>query len=118
MIIFIDEYLDGVFVHAFTFRKGECLPDESSDSLAQGVIATLDMVGAPAFVAAVVLLWWNDLSIGFPQIGVAEAFFVTRRNRVPQHTARPFASTSQSVSYDLSGATTQSQPQPNFVLAS
>ena len=106
LVVLVNEYFDGVFVHTLTLGKGECLSDEPSHSLAQGIIAPLNVVGAPSFVAAVMLRGWNHLSISLPQIGIADAFFVTCRNCVPQDTTRLFASTAQSVSHDLSRATT------------
>ena len=106
MVVLVNEYFDGVFVHAFTFGKGECLSDEPSHSLAQGIVAALNVVGAPSFVAAVMLRGWNHLSISLPQIGIADALFVIFRNCVLQDTTRSFASTAQSVSHDLSRATT------------
>ncbi len=113
----MDEEADGNLMHFIGFGKGEGAAHKASHALAQGIVPTLDMVRLAALLAAVMLLCWHDLSIGRPEVAVAKAMLVSRSNATPQHAAGGFTTAAHGISYDLPGASAQSQPKPPLVLA-
>jgi len=75
------------------------------------------MVSFPTLLAAVMLLWRDDLRVGRPKVAVAQTLFVGLGNATPQHAAGGFAAATQRIRHDLPGSTAQGQPQPLLVFA-
>lgn len=107
--------MNGDLVHEVGFGKGGGFTGESADSLAQGAIESLNVVGWPISGRLLKLLTGHDPRIGFPDVSKAAPDFVSLGNPAPENAAGFHAPAPDGKSYNLPGAPTQSQPQPAFV---
>ena len=113
----MNEEFNGGFVHGIDFGKRQGAAHQPSQTLAQRIVESLDVVSLALPLTGLVLVWRQDSLIGFPKVAVAQTVFVAVRDALPQQTAGFDTARTQSIGHDLPGATAQSQPQPPFIFA-
>ena len=75
MIVTVNEECEGGLVHVLALGKGGCLSHESSTSLSQCAVESLDMVGVGLGLILSQLLSLNDIGIRVPDISKAMSHF-------------------------------------------
>ena len=71
-------------VHGVGLRERQCLTDEAGQTLAEGVVEALDMVGETGvFADRLMLFVGDDVLVGPPEVGVDGSLPVAGRNRLP-----------------------------------
>ena len=99
------------------FGERECFANKASHALAQREIEAFDVIGFSfLFAARLMLIVRNDLLVSVPKVAVALERLVSRWYFVPQRQATHFIALPKVPGYDLTRATTQSNPDPNLVL--
>ncbi len=103
-------------VHLLTLRERQRLSHEASQPLAQSAIPALHMIGLAALLAyCLVPIFRKDLLVALPKIAVEYPLSaITLRNTLPKLPTSLLASVAYRVSYHLTGAPTQRQPDPAF----
>jgi len=114
-IVLVQKQAQAEVVHRLTLGKRERLPDEASESLPQGIIPPLDVrCLTRVFAARRMLLIWNHLLIGLPEVTVAVRGAVRFRNLLPQLLTSGAAAVADNIGYDLASGTTERNPNPAF----
>lgn len=88
-IVVVDEESQCSFVHFVGLGKGERFSHEASHPLPQRVVPAFEVVGLSAFVTAPMLFGGQHLRVSRPEVGEAEAAFISCGNALPQQVASP-----------------------------
>jgi len=103
-------------MHLVGLGERQTLSDKASESLAQGVVPPFNMCGEAGFFACRgVLRGGDDQPVGFPEITKAVRCAIGDGDALPQLLAGGGTSITDTVSDDLTGCTTKSNPNPAFV---
>ena len=113
LVVLVDEQAQGDFVHPLALGKGEGLAHEASESLAQGVVPTLDVAGlACALVGAAVGAARKDLVVSQPKVAAGGAAAVIRRDALTQSAGALGRAIPDEASDDLARLPTKRDPHP------
>ena len=98
--------------------KGEGLAAQAADTLAQGVVEALDVIGLPRLLASgLVAFGRKDGGVGVPEVAVADrAHPVLRWQRVPQLASRFCGAVTNCHANHFAGFTVEGEPNPLHLL--
>lgn len=106
------------FMKFVGFGKGKSFAHKTAQTLAERVVPAFNMCRFARFFTNGVMVWCQvpkDLVVGLPKITKGGTVPVCTRDPRPQAPAIFFAASANKVGDDLTGATTQSYPDPAFV---
>lgn len=113
-VVAMQEELDDKFVHFGAFGKRKGPARQPPQTLAQGIVETLDVVGgAPFGRTSLMLSGGEHVVVALQVIGPENPWAVTFGNTRPEHAGGGVIARPQGVGNDLAGTPTQSQPQPD-----
>ena len=112
-----DEELDGTNVVLDLLREGQGVADEAGETLSQGVVEALDMIGLPRFFRdGLVALSRDDALVHFILVRVKSGvFMINLRNLSPQGVGVFTAPIAHVKRNDLARSGVHGQPNPLFV---
>jgi hypothetical protein len=101
--------------HIFLFGKSKRFSDESADTLAQGVVEPLDMVGQSGFPADQEMCLLGQTMISLPKIAETPTFQVLAGQFAPQAFARFHGAVTDEKGDDLPCSMTLDDPDPYLI---
>lgn len=110
----VDEVPERANVIGQLFRKRECLSDEATAALAQGIVEALDVIGlATLFANCSMAFRGENRRVGLPKIGIGNrALAVDWRERFPEFASHLFRSCPDRDANNLARITVESYPHP------
>ena len=110
----MQEETDSDFVHLEGFGKRQGFANEAAQTLAKGIVETLNAIcGATLGVVGVMLVGGQDVVVALQVIGIKQTLAVSQRDAIPKAPGGRIIARTQRVSDDLAGTPTQGQPQPD-----
>lgn len=110
----MQEETDSDFVHLKGFGKRQGFANEAAQTLAKGIVETLNMVGGATLrVVGVMLVGGQDVVVALQVVGIKQTLAVRQRDAVPKEPGGRIIARTQRVSDDRAGTPTQGQPQPD-----
>jgi hypothetical protein len=113
-VIVVDKVPDRANMVGQLFRERECLSNQSTTTLPQGIVEPLDMTGLTTLLSDRTMAFrWQDCGIRLPKIGVADGTLaIEGRQRSPQSAYAGFGPRSDRHTDNFAGLAVKSQPNP------
>ncbi len=109
----MDEQAQGEFVHLLALGKRERLAHEAAQTLAQGVVPTLDAAGLTrAFAGAAMRALRKHFGVSQPEVAAGGTTAVAGRDTLTQRASAGCRAVTDEVGDHLAGLPTQSDPDP------
>src|SRR5690606_1806792 len=114
-IVFKNEPVGDQLEIAILFREGQTSSGVATEPLPQRVIPALLVRGpSTAFVARIMLLWWQKMGVRCPTVGVDRTSTILRGHALPGDPARILRPVANCERDDLACAPTLRRPEPAF----
>jgi|GEM_PF-2891750 len=110
----MQEETDSDFVHLEGFGKRQGFANEAAQTLAKGIVETLNAIcGATLGVVGVMLVGGQDVVVALQVIGIKQTLAVSQRDAIPKGPGGRIIARTQRVGNDLASASAQGQPRPD-----
>lgn len=98
----MQEELQAGVMHGVVLGERQGFAHETAQSLAQGIVPTLDMIGlSTVFSHGSMLLFGDHVGVRLPEIGIAMGLTVAVGNSFPQRPARRLRTVSNEIRHHL-----------------